>query len=116
MLCISVIWDSTVNIVASVIGFCRVCSFTGGYFCSECHIGQEWVIPARVIHNWDFRRYPVARRSAAFLEEFQHHPLLDLKSLNPRLYLAVEDMTQLQVNSASYLYPLIKTLPLHSRN
>jgi len=116
MLCISVIWDFTVHIVTSVIGFCRVCSFIGGYFCSECHVGQEWVIPARVIHNWDFRRYPVARRSAAFLEEIQHRPLLDLKSLNPRLYLAVEDMTQLQVNSASYMYPLIKTLVLHSRN
>jgi len=77
-------------------GKAKVCSFIGGYFCSECHIGQEWVIPARVIHNWDFRRYPVARCSAAFLEEIQHHPLLDLKSLNPRLYLAVEDMTQLQ--------------------
>jgi len=116
MLCISVICDSTINIVTSIIGFCRVCSFTGGYFCSECHIGQEWVIPARVIHNWDFRRYPVARRSAAFLEGIQHDPLLDLKSLNPRLYLAVEDMTHLQVNSVSYLYPVIKTLPLHSRN
>jgi hypothetical protein len=82
------------------IEFFRVCSFSGWYFCSECHVGQEWVIPARAIHNWDFRRYPVARRSAAFLEEIQHHPLLDLKSLNPRLYLAVEDMTQLQVNSS----------------
>ncbi|XP_069693880.1 pleckstrin homology domain-containing family M member 1 isoform X2 [Periplaneta americana] len=77
-------------------GKARVCSFSGGYFCSECHVGEEWVIPARAIHNWDFRRYPVARRSAAFLEEIQHHPLLDLKGLNPRLYLAVEDMTQLQ--------------------
>ncbi|PNF15729.1 hypothetical protein B7P43_G12079 [Cryptotermes secundus] len=78
-------------------GKARVCSFSGGYFCTECHVGQEWLIPARAIHNWDFRRFPVSRRSAAFLEEIQHHPLLDLKSLNPRLYLAVDDMTQLQL-------------------
>ncbi|KAJ9583383.1 hypothetical protein L9F63_022249, partial [Diploptera punctata] len=77
-------------------GKARVCCFSGGYFCSECHIAEEWVIPARAIHNWDFKRYPVARRSAAFLDEIQHHPLLDLKNLNPRLYLAVEEMTHLQ--------------------
>jgi hypothetical protein len=86
---------------APQIGFCRVCSFSGGYFCTECHVGQEWFIPARAIHNWDFRRFPVARRSAAFLEDIQHHPLLDLKSLNPRLYLAVDDMTQVQVINVS---------------
>ncbi|XP_066997403.2 uncharacterized protein Plekhm1 isoform X2 [Anabrus simplex] len=77
-------------------GKARVCSFVGGYFCPECHVGDEWIIPARVIHNWDFRRYPVAKKSAAFLDEIQHHPLLDLKILNPRLYLAVEEMAQLQ--------------------
>ncbi|XP_049804747.1 run domain Beclin-1-interacting and cysteine-rich domain-containing protein isoform X1 [Schistocerca nitens] len=77
-------------------GKARVCSFSGGYFCSECHVGEEWIIPARVIHNWDFRRYPVSVKSAAFLADVQHHPLLDLKVLNPRLYLAIEEMTQLQ--------------------
>ncbi|KAK7862953.1 hypothetical protein R5R35_004907 [Gryllus longicercus] len=77
-------------------GKARVCSFGGGYYCAECHVGEEWIIPARVVHNWDFRRYAVAKKSAAFLDEIQHHPLLDLKVLNPSLYLAVEEMAQLQ--------------------
>lgn len=77
-------------------GKARVCSFGGGYYCSECHVGEEWIIPARIIHNWDFRRYPVSRKSAAFLDEVQHHPLLDLKVLNPSLYLAIEEMAHLQ--------------------
>ncbi|XP_063218820.1 pleckstrin homology domain-containing family M member 1 isoform X2 [Bacillus rossius redtenbacheri] len=74
----------------------RVCSFGGGYYCADCHTGEEWIIPARVIHNWDFKRYQVSRKAAAFLEEIQHHPLLDLKVLNPRLYVEAEEMSQLQ--------------------
>lgn len=75
----------------------RVCGFTGDYYCHECHIGEEWVIPAKVIYNWDFRRYPVSKKSSLFLNDIQHHPLIDLKVLNPVLYFAVEEMSQLQV-------------------
>lgn len=37
------------------------------------------LIPARVIYNWDFRKYPVSKRAAAFLSEFQFQPFIDLK-------------------------------------
>lgn len=81
-------------------GKTRVCALTGAYYCMGCFSGsgvsEEWVIPSRIIHNWDFRRYPVCQNAASFLSQVQHHPLLDIKSLNPRLYLAVEDMSQLQ--------------------
>lgn len=81
-------------------GKARVCALTGAYYCSGCFSAsasnEDWVIPSRIIHNWDFRRYPVCPNAASFLSQVQHHPLLDIKILNPRLYLAVEDMSQLQ--------------------
>ncbi|XP_071442651.1 differentially expressed in FDCP 8 homolog isoform X2 [Hetaerina americana] len=77
-------------------GDAKVCSFLGAYYCSECQLEDEMIIPARVIHNWDFRKYPVSCSAAAFLNEIQHQPLLDLKILNPTLYNAVDDMTRLQ--------------------
>lgn len=58
---------------------------------------EEWVIPARIVHNWDFRRHPVCCQAANFLTQIQHHPLININVINPRLYLAVEEMSQLQV-------------------
>ncbi|XP_039178245.1 pleckstrin homology domain-containing family M member 1 isoform X3 [Crotalus tigris] len=36
----------------------KLCSFTGLYFCDNCHQDEESVIPSRLIHNWDLSRYP----------------------------------------------------------
>lgn len=57
----------------------QVCSFTGGYFCANCMSSETFLMPARVIYNWDFRKYPVSRQSAAFLTDFQEQPFIDLK-------------------------------------
>ena len=37
----------------------RLCDYTGQYFCEECHWNDLVVIPARVVHNWDFSLYRV---------------------------------------------------------
>ncbi|XP_073972423.1 pleckstrin homology and RUN domain containing M1 isoform X2 [Rhodnius prolixus] len=74
----------------------RVCSLTGSYYCTECFKCSDWVIPARIIHNWDFTKYPVCNRSAAFLIEVQDYPLFDIRKLNPRLYFAIEEMAEMQ--------------------
>lgn len=70
---------------------------TGSYYCTECFKCSDWVIPARIIHNWDFTKYPVCNRSAAFLIEVQDYPLFDIRKLNPRLYFAIEEMAEMQV-------------------
>jgi hypothetical protein len=33
----------------------RFCEYTGDFYCSECHKNREAIIPARVVHEWDFR-------------------------------------------------------------
>lgn len=32
----------------------RLCDYDGLYYCSHCHNRDTAVIPARVMHNWDF--------------------------------------------------------------
>ena len=32
----------------------RVCDYSGLYYCPACHKRDQAIIPARVLHNWDF--------------------------------------------------------------
>lgn len=57
----------------------RVCAFTGECFCDGCMSAEPMVIPARIIHNWDFKQYYVSKESAVFINEIKNHPVLDLK-------------------------------------
>ncbi|XP_071862412.1 pleckstrin homology and RUN domain containing M1 [Bombus fervidus] len=72
----------------------HVCSFSGNYYCLNCMSQNEYLIPSRVIHNWDLKCYPVCNKAAAYLQDCP--TLLDLKVLNPRIYMAVDSMAQLQ--------------------
>lgn len=71
----------------------HVCSFTGNYCCIDCMSIEEFLIPSRIIHNWDLKHYPVSRKAANYLTNCK--ALLDLKILNPRIYIAVDNMAQL---------------------
>lgn len=84
------------DLLGSTISKAKVCAYTGEYYCSNCMDPNVFIIPARVIHNWDFKRYPVSKKSALFLLEFQHHPWINMKKLNPKIYCGVCDMTQLK--------------------
>lgn len=84
------------DLLGSTISRAKVCAYTGEYYCSNCMDPNVFIIPARVIHNWDFKRYPVSKKAALFLLEFQHHPWIDMKKLNPKIYCGVSDMAHLQ--------------------
>ncbi|KAH8358258.1 hypothetical protein KR084_010691 [Drosophila pseudotakahashii] len=74
----------------------QVCAFSGSYYCSNCMDVELQLIPARIIYNWDFRKYSVSKRAATFLAEFRSHPFLDMQLLNPRIYFASDAMAELQ--------------------
>ncbi|XP_049887669.1 uncharacterized protein LOC126382026 [Pectinophora gossypiella] len=84
------------DLLGSTVSKAKVCAFTGEYYCSNCIDPNVFIIPARVIHNWDFKRYPVSKKSALFLLEFQHQPWIDMKKFNPKIYCGVSDMAHLQ--------------------
>jgi len=81
--------------VGMIYGKARVCSYNGCYYCAECHDNEEHVIPARVIHNWDFKKYKVSKQTKHFLEQIEEEPLIDLRACNPSLYSAIEEMNEI---------------------
>ncbi|XP_030375731.1 pleckstrin homology domain-containing family M member 1 [Scaptodrosophila lebanonensis] len=74
----------------------QVCAFSGDYYCNSCMDVETVLIPARIIYNWDFRKYNVSKRAATFLAEFRAQPFIDLQLLNPSIYHASEAMAELQ--------------------
>ncbi|XP_070583555.1 pleckstrin homology domain-containing family M member 1 isoform X2 [Erythrolamprus reginae] len=76
----------------------KLCSFTGLYYCDNCHQDEESVIPSRLIHNWDLSRYPICCQALKFLTKIQNQPLIDLKLVNDTLYDHVEQMKHIYQN------------------
>ncbi|XP_011875858.1 PREDICTED: pleckstrin homology domain-containing family M member 1 [Vollenhovia emeryi] len=72
----------------------HVCAYSGDYYCSKCIAEGQYLIPSRMIHNWDLKQYPVSRKAASYLDG--KPVLMDLKILNPKIYMAVDTMAQLQ--------------------
>jgi len=72
----------------------HVCAYSGDYYCSKCMAEGQYLIPSRMIHNWDLKQYSISRKAASYLEG--KPALIDLKILNPRIYMAVDTMAQLQ--------------------
>ncbi|KYM77930.1 Pleckstrin homology domain-containing family M member 3 [Atta colombica] len=72
----------------------HVCAYSGDYYCSKCMAEGQYLIPSRMIHNWDLKQYFISRKAASYLEG--KPALLDIKILNPKIYMAVDTMAQLQ--------------------
>lgn len=41
--------------IGMIYGKSRICKFDGFNYCVDCHANEEMTIPARIIHNWDFK-------------------------------------------------------------
>ncbi|KAF2311420.1 hypothetical protein GH714_022830 [Hevea brasiliensis] len=46
----------------------QICEYTGQLFCSSCHTNETAVLPARVLHYWDFTQYPVSQLAKSYLD------------------------------------------------
>ena len=77
-------------------GEARICDYRGLYSCPECNRLEQLIIPARVIHNWDFRLRPVSRKAHAVLKVMYNRPVINLESTNPLLFNHVEEMREVR--------------------
>ncbi|ETE69159.1 Differentially expressed in FDCP 8 [Ophiophagus hannah] len=77
-------------------GEARQCDYTGLYYCSSCHWNDQAVIPARVIHNWDFEPRKVSRCSMRYLVLMVSRPVLKLRETNPLLFNYVEELVEIR--------------------
>ncbi|CAL4963214.1 unnamed protein product [Urochloa decumbens] len=64
----------------------RFCSYTGQLFCASCHTNDTAVLPARVLHCWDFSVYPVSQLAKAYLDSIYDQPMLCVSAVNPFLF------------------------------
>uniref|UniRef100_A0AAG5DYF6 Rubicon Homology domain-containing protein n=1 Tax=Anopheles atroparvus TaxID=41427 RepID=A0AAG5DYF6_ANOAO len=79
----------------------RYCHYTGKYNCSGCHKNQMAIIPARVIHRWDFTALPVSVFAYRVLGDIWSTPLYRVNHLFPELYSnvkALRTVRQTRVN------------------
>ncbi|XP_068602815.1 pleckstrin homology domain-containing family M member 3 [Brachionichthys hirsutus] len=67
-------------------GKAKVCYYSGWYYCQSCHQDNAFLIPARLLHNWDTSKHMVSKQAKEFLEFVYEEPLLDVHQLNPCLY------------------------------
>lgn len=75
----------------------RLCDYDGLYYCFKCHWNDQEQMPARVVHNWDFSRYPVSRRSLQVISYIKKRPVLfNVIQLNTMLYGLVDELNLLK--------------------
>ncbi|XP_053554604.1 pleckstrin homology domain-containing family M member 3 [Bombina bombina] len=75
-------------------GKAKVCSYSGWYYCSTCHVDDTFIIPARLVHNWDTSKHKVSKQAKEFLEYVYEEPLIDLQRENLLLYRHVDALAQ----------------------
>uniref|UniRef100_A0AC35FRA6 RUN domain-containing protein n=1 Tax=Panagrolaimus sp. PS1159 TaxID=55785 RepID=A0AC35FRA6_9BILA len=64
-----------------------LCSLDARYYCGDCwKKGDESIIPARVVLNWDCKRRPISKASKAFLRANADRPLIRIDKINPQIY------------------------------
>ncbi|XP_072434668.1 pleckstrin homology domain-containing family M member 3 isoform X1 [Chiloscyllium punctatum] len=71
-------------------GNAKVCAYSGWYYCHACHVDDVFLIPARLVHNWDTAKHKVSKQAKEFLEYISEEPLIDIRQDNPHLYEHVE--------------------------
>lgn len=81
--------------VGMVFGQPRLCYFDGRHYCSECHLKEKSIIPARVLCNWDFNKYAISKRNQHFLSLISNEPMFKLKTLAPLLYENCPELAEL---------------------
>ncbi|XP_075479252.1 uncharacterized protein LOC142520138 isoform X1 [Primulina tabacum] len=64
----------------------RLCEYSSQLFCSSCHNNDTAILPARVLHYWDFTRYPVSQMAKSYLDSIYDQPMLCVSAVNPLLF------------------------------
>merc|ERR1711964_815883 len=70
----------------------RTCEYTAHVFCKQCHSGAVAVLPARILHLWDFKPVPVSNEAKDYLEAIADKPLLDVSAINPQMFRRVKEL------------------------
>ncbi|PHU23744.1 hypothetical protein BC332_08851 [Capsicum chinense] len=64
----------------------RFCEYSGQLYCSSCHTNDMAVLPAKILHLWDFNQYPVSQMAKSYLDSIHDQPMLCVSAVNPLLF------------------------------
>lgn len=81
--------------IGLIYGPYKVCGFTGGYYCPDCHFDDEAIIPARVFLNGDFSKRKVCRQVRDWIRETETDAVLDALQFNRHVYSFQRDFAAL---------------------
>ena len=82
--------------IGLVFGNSKLCHFDGHHYCSECHLGEKSVIPARILCNWDFNKFQVSKRNQHFLALILNESMFELKKISPLLYKVCPELREIE--------------------
>lgn len=71
----------------------RKCHYTGLFYCRNCHWNNYSILPANIVHNWDFEQRPVSRQSLQEINLFYERPVIKLEEINPKLFVFVQKLS-----------------------
>lgn len=66
------------------------------------------MLPARVLHNWDFEEHGVSRQAKQFLALMKAKPVLNLELLNPHLFKFVEELSMVKVRACVWVQEAVR--------
>lgn len=70
--------------------------YSGLFFCKNCHWQNLSIIPANIVHNWDFEQRLVSRQSLQEINLFYERPVIKLEEINPKLFVFVQKLGKIR--------------------
>jgi len=86
-----------VTLASGVFSQVRYCEYTGKFFCKNCHEKKKFLIPARILQNWDTKYYSICNFADDFLRSIFHDPMFDIGVVNPGLYKQVIEFKTIKI-------------------
>ena len=71
-----------------------LCRYTGYYYCPECYSKKPAILPAKIVHDWDFELRNVSLTSYLTLKLIHSYPRIDLSQENPLIYSYVDTLAE----------------------
>jgi hypothetical protein len=88
----------------------KICSYYNKLFCQCCFSNEKIRIPARILHQWNFKEYSVSEFAYKFLTEYSDHPIYNVRAVNPDLYKKVKSLKKIRILriKASHMWQYIQ--------
>ncbi|XP_004365941.1 hypothetical protein CAOG_01070 [Capsaspora owczarzaki ATCC 30864] len=74
----------------------RFCEYIGKFFCASCHSNSVEIIPALVLHKWDFKPRKVSNFAKELLHRIFSEPVYNIGAINANLYSKVKALAALR--------------------